>query len=119
VRDAQLRWYAGCLIVATPLGVVAATSDSPWIFLVCIGGFLTLISSFKACAVTALNLVTPNGLRGTGVAFYGATSGLFGAALGPMLIAILSQLWSRCPVQRHSFRQHLRQRQLPGLPYGR
>jgi MFS family permease len=97
VRDAQLRWYAGCLVVATPLGVVAATSDNPWIFLVCIGVFLTLISSFNACAVTALNLVTPNELRGTGVAFYGATSGLFGAALGPMLIAILSQRYFSGP----------------------
>ena len=91
VRDAQLRWYAGCLVVAAPLGIVAMTSTTPWVFLVCIGLFLTLISSYAACAATALNLVTPNELRGTGIAFWAATSGLIGAALGPMVIAIFAQ----------------------------
>jgi MFS family permease len=91
IRDAQMRWYAGCLVVATPFGIVATTSANPWVFLGCISIFLVLISSFSACATTALNLVTPNELRGTGIAFWAATSGLIGAALGPMLIALFAQ----------------------------
>jgi hypothetical protein len=61
------------------------------VFLVGIGLFLILISSINACASTALNLVTPNELRGTGNAFWAATSGLVGAASGPVLIAVFSQ----------------------------
>jgi MFS family permease len=91
VRDAQLRWYAGCLVVAAPVGIIAMTATNPWIFLGGIGLFLTLISSYSACAATALNLVTPNELRGTGIAFWAATSGLIGAALGPMMIAMFAQ----------------------------
>ena len=91
IRDAQFRWYAGCLVVATPVGIIAMTSGNPWIFIGCIAAFLTMISSFSACASTALNLVTPNELRGTGIAFWAATSGLIGAASGPMLIAIFAE----------------------------
>jgi MFS family permease len=89
-RDAQFRWYAGSLAVATPLGIIATTSASPWIFLGFIAAFLTLISCLNACAATALNLVTPNELRGTGVAFWAATSGLIGATSGPILIALIA-----------------------------
>jgi len=91
IRDAQMRWYAACLVVATPVGIVATTSSNQWVFIGCIGVFVTLISSYGACAATSLNLVTPNELRGAGIAFWAATSGMMGAALGPMLIAALSQ----------------------------
>jgi MFS family permease len=89
-RDAQFRWYAGSLALAAPIGVIATTSANPWIFLGFIGVFLTLISSLNACAATALNLVTPNELRGTGVAVWGTTSGLLGATTGPILIAMIA-----------------------------
>jgi MFS family permease len=89
-RDAQFRWYAGCLLGATPLAVVATTSSSPWIFLCFQGGFLLLIASLGACASASLNLVTPSSLRGSGIAFYAATAGLVGAAGGPVLIAFVS-----------------------------
>lgn len=89
-RDAQLLWYAGCLVVATPLGVIATTSSNPWVFVGCIWVFLTLTGSLGTCAHTALNLVTPGALRGTGVAFFSATAGLVGAGAGPLLIALVS-----------------------------
>lgn len=89
-RDAQIRWYAGCLLAATPAGVIATTSGDPWIFLGGIGLFLVLLSPLPACASAALNLVTPNELRGTGVAFFAATAGLVGAGSGPILIAAVS-----------------------------
>lgn len=89
-RDAQFRWYALALLAALPCGVIAATSDSPWVFLAGIGLFLALTSPLPACANAALNLVTPNRLRGSGIAFYSSTSGLFGLSLGPLLIAAIS-----------------------------
>lgn len=89
-RDAQFRWYAAALALATPLGLIAFTHSSPWVFLGFIGLFLTVLSPFIACANAALNLVTPNELRGTGVALFNATAGLIGAGLGPIVIAAFS-----------------------------
>jgi MFS family permease len=91
MRDAQFRWYAAALLLATPAGVIAFTAgNDPWLFLGFIWVFLVVLSPFIACANAALNLVTPNELRGTGVAFFNATAGLIGAGLGPILIAALS-----------------------------
>src|SRR3546814_11268364 len=89
IRDAQFRWYAVALLAATPLGLLAFTSSSPWLFLAFVGLFLTVLSPFIACANAALNLVTPGSLRGTGIAFFNATAGLVGAAVGPILVAAL------------------------------
>jgi MFS family permease len=89
-RDAQFRWYAACLVVATPIGIAAATSDNPWVFLGGIALFLMLLSPVSACYAAALNLVTPNELRGTGMAFFASTAGLIGMGSGPLLIAAAS-----------------------------
>lgn len=89
-RDAQLRWYAGCLLAAAPFGFIATTSGNPWVFVGCISVFLVLTSSLAACAGAALNLVTPNELRGTGFAFYALVTGVLGAGLGPVIIATVS-----------------------------
>ncbi len=89
-RDAQLRWYATCLLIAAPVGVIATTSGNPWIFLAGIGVFLVLLSPLPACYGAAMNLVTPNEMRGTGVAFFAATVGLVSVSGGPVLIAGIS-----------------------------
>ena len=88
--DAQFRWYAAALLIATPLGFFAFTSKDPWIFLGFLWLFLTVLSPFIACANAALNLATPNELRGTGIATFNASAGLIGAGVGPILIAALS-----------------------------
>ncbi len=90
-HDAQLRWYAGSLLIATPIGILATTSADPWVFLGGICAFLILLSPLPACYATALNLVTPNELRGVGVAFFSATAGLIGVGGGPILIAYLAE----------------------------
>jgi MFS family permease len=90
-RDAQMRWYAGCLILAAPLGVFATTSGNPCVFLMAIGFFLTLMLSLPPCSLTALNLVTPNQLRGTGVAVFLTVSSLIGGGAGAMLVAWFSE----------------------------
>ena len=89
-HDAQLRWYAGCMVVATPVGIIATTSGNPYIFLAGAGTFIALMATLPACSAAALNLITPNELRGTGVAFFAATAGLVGSATGPILIAAIS-----------------------------
>ncbi len=89
-RDAQIRWYAGSLLVALPFGLAATTSDNPWVFLIALGVFIALTAPLPACASAALNLVTPNELRGSGIALFAATGGLIGAATGPILIAMAS-----------------------------
>jgi MFS family permease len=91
VRDAQIRWYAGCLALATPIGIFAMTSSNPWGFVFGLGAFLMLLSPLPACASTALNLVTPNELRGSGIAFFGAVAGIIGGGSGPVLIAASAQ----------------------------
>ncbi len=89
-RDAQLRWYAGCLLVAAPTGVIATTTGNPWLFLGLIGLFAALVTPMHACAMSSLNLVTPNQLRGTGVAVYATIAGLLGGSLGTLLIPIFA-----------------------------
>lgn len=89
-RDAQFRWYAGCLLLAVPAGLIATTSDNPWVFLGGIGLFLVLVSPMPVCASAALNLVTPNELRGSGIALFSASAGLVGVSMGPILIAAVS-----------------------------
>ncbi len=90
-RDAQLRWYAACLVIATPIGIIATTSGNPWVFLGGIGALLVLLSPLPACYSASLNLVTPNELRGTGIAFFAATAGMLGLGGGPFLIALVSE----------------------------
>src|SRR5690606_36546454 len=53
-RDAQFRWYAICLVIATPLGIVATTAADPWLFLGLIGLFTALIAPQPAVAAAAL-----------------------------------------------------------------
>jgi MFS family permease len=90
-RDAQLRWYAGCLIVGTPFAIVGATSGNPWIFLGGIGIFQIMATPMPACAMTALNLVTPNELRGTGVTVFTTVAALLGTSIGSVLVPFLSK----------------------------
>ncbi len=89
-KDAQFLWYALCMLVALPFGVIGTTSDSPWVFLSCISVFMMLLSPLNAVYVSSLNLTTPNELRGAGVALYGATIGLIALSVGPILIAAFS-----------------------------
>lgn len=89
-RDAQMRWYAGCLLAAIPVGLIALTSNHVWIFVGALCVFILLTSALPTCAGAALNIVTPNELRGSGYAFFALITGIFGAGLGPVFIAGVS-----------------------------
>jgi MFS family permease len=89
-RDAQLRWYLYCVLIATPVGIVGMTSHIVWVYLGLVFCLTGLLSSLPALSMTALNIVTPNELRGTGIAVYALVTGTIGAAGGPVLIAAVS-----------------------------
>lgn len=89
-RDAQFLWYAGALVLATPIAVFMVLSDGPWGFVIGYGLFQTLLGALPAVYMSSLNLVTPNELRGAGIALYSATMGLLAMSLGPILIAAIS-----------------------------
>ena len=97
MRDGQLRWYAGALLLGTPIGIFAMLSHNPWIFVGGVGVFLVLIAPLPACANTALNLVTPNEMRGTGIALFAASGSLIGVGAGPVMIAAVSQYFFSGP----------------------
>lgn len=89
-RDAQFRWYGWSLILAVPFGIAAMQFTDPYLFLGCVSIFLVLLAPLPACYIAALNLVTPNELRGAGIAFFSGTAGLVGLAAGPLIIAFFS-----------------------------
>jgi MFS family permease len=90
-RDAQLRWYASCLLAAVPAGVIGTTSGNPGVFLTGIGIMVMLLQPLPACAYASMNLITPNELRGAGVALFNLFPGLIGSISGPVLIAAIGQ----------------------------
>jgi MFS family permease len=89
--DAPLRLFAGAALLATPLGCLAVSSDMPAVFVAALFCYFVCVQSMSPCIYTALNLVTPNALRGTGAACFNATSGLLGAGAGPLLVAMVGQ----------------------------
>jgi MFS family permease len=89
-RDAQFLWYASALVLATPVAVFMALSDNPWGFIVSYAVFQILLGALPAVYMSSLNMVTPNELRGAGIAFYTATMGLLAMSMGPILIAAIS-----------------------------
>lgn len=97
MRDAQLRWYAGALLLGTPIGIFTMLSHNPWVFVGGVGVLLILIAPLPACANTALNLVTPNEMRGTGIALFAASGSLIGVGAGPLMIAAASQYFFSGP----------------------
>lgn len=96
-HDAQLRWYAGCLVIAGPAIVIGTTSAHLGVFLAGVAALVTLLQPLPACAYSSMNLVTPNELRGAGVAFFNVTVGLVGSIAGPILIATIGEHFFKGP----------------------
>ena len=66
------------------------TSNSPWVFLAGFTLFQIMLTPLNVVYVASMNLLTPNELRGAGVAFFSATMGLVAISLGAILIAAIS-----------------------------
>jgi MFS family permease len=89
-RDAQMRYYMCSLLIATPIGITAMTSGNVWVYLSLITALAVFMAPMASLAITTLNIVTPNELRGTGAAFYALASGILAAGGGPVVIAAVS-----------------------------
>lgn len=93
-RDAQLRWFGTCLVIAGPVGVFATVSGNPWLFVGGIGLFTMVLTSLNACAMSSLSMVIPNRMRGTGVALYFTAAGLLGGSAGAVLVPLFAGWYS-------------------------
>lgn len=89
-KDAQMRYYGTSMLLAAPAGIGACLTSNLTVFVVLICVFLILIVPFTAAYIASLNLVTPNELRGTTIAFYSSTVGLVTMSLGPVSVAAAS-----------------------------
>jgi hypothetical protein len=93
-RDAQFRWFGGCLVVAGPLGVFATVSGNPWAFLGAIGLFTMVLTPLNACAMSSLSMVIPNRMRGSGVALYFTVAALLGGSAGAVLVPVFASWYT-------------------------
>jgi MFS family permease len=82
---------ASALAVSSPFGVVAFLSPSPWIFLA--GIFVVYFAAAVSLnmGATSLQLLTPPALRGRVSGLYLFCTNMFGAGLGPLIVAMLTQ----------------------------
>ena len=92
--DTNMRVLALCFAIATPFMIIGPLMPSPWLAL----GMSGIASAFMLVAApsmnSALQVITPNGMRGQVTALYLLTMTAIGGGFGPTLIAILTQyLW--------------------------
>jgi len=93
--DAALR--AVCLISLglIPLGVIAPLAPTLPLALGLTVPFVLLINGFYGVSITALQLVTPNQMRGVVSATFGLTANLIGLGLGPTSVGALTTFFFR------------------------
>lgn len=86
-HDAAFAVPAAALLISLPFFVVAYLADAPWITLACIAvGYFTM-SAMAPGSYSALPLITPSAARARVGSFYVFAIALTGAALGPFLVA--------------------------------
>ncbi|MDB5452960.1 MAG: hypothetical protein JWO33_1538, partial [Caulobacteraceae bacterium] len=91
-RDAPLRYYFFALLISTPMIIGAFLSDNIWVYLTLIS--LAKFASFVGFAVAAVQLTTPNEIRGRMSAlFTNVLLSLVGTVVGPVVPAAITQYW--------------------------
>jgi MFS family permease len=90
VRDAHMRVYMCAALLATPVAVIAVSSESPWVFLCMVTLTQICIASVASVGNATLQIVAPSNLRGRFAALYLFISILMGIGLGPSLIAAIT-----------------------------
>lgn len=86
VKDAHLRWFAGCALVAFPVGVAGMLIDSPVAFLVSFFLLNILVGPGMVISGAALQIVTPPSLRGRVSSIYLFLLILLGIGAGPSVV---------------------------------
>ena len=76
------------------LGVAAFRVSNPWIFLLLVTTIVSTLSS-AAIAATALQIITPNQMRGQVAALYILVINGIGLGLGPTLVGALTDFVMR------------------------
>jgi MFS family permease len=90
--DAHLKipFISSFAIIA--LGIVSLLMlDSSVVWLACMAGIYFITSGNVVCGSSALQIITPNRLRGRMVAIYGATSTIIGGGFGPLVVAYVTE----------------------------
>ena len=79
------------LAISVPFGIIAFLSPYPWVFL--LGASVVYFAAAVSLnmGATALQLLTPPPLRGRLSGLYLFWTNMFGACLGPLIVAILTQ----------------------------
>lgn len=89
-RDAQLRIVVLALLLLCPGLAGLALAPSPAVALACIALVSFLVPLPLALVATAVQAVTPNRMRGVVVGTYVVTNNVIGLALGPSLVALVT-----------------------------
>ncbi len=90
VRDAQMRWYAICAVIALPIGVTGMLLHTPEAFLTMFFFINFFIGPIMGIAASSLQLATPAPLRGRVSALYLFVMIMFGIGAGPSVVAALT-----------------------------
>lgn len=90
IKDAQLRWYSLCAIIAAPIAVAGMLMHTPVAFLATFFFIHVLISPSMGVAASALQIVTPPPLRGRASSFFLFVMILLGIGAGPSIVAALT-----------------------------
>ena len=90
IEDSILRVSVYSLILLIPVSIIAPLMPSPTVALSALGLGIFLFSAAMAGAPVALQLVTPNELRGQLTALFSFSSVVIGLGGGPSAVAVLT-----------------------------
>ena len=95
--DYPLRIAAWSLALTAPALLVLAVASNTWVALGSIGMVSFLVTVPLALVASALQLVTPNRMRGVLSGAYVVSTSVVGMAMGPSLIALATDYWFQDP----------------------
>ncbi len=87
VKDAHLRWFGLCTLIAAPVGVAGMLMHTPTAFFIAFFVVNLLVGPGMATAASALQIVTPPSLRGRVSSIYLFLLILLGIGAGPSIVA--------------------------------
>lgn len=90
-HDAHLRYYIFAILIGGPMTVIAFLATNVWVYYIFLCGFFFFIVPFNGVAAAAIQLTTPNRLRGRMSATYMFITNFVGFGIGPTLVAAIAQ----------------------------
>ncbi|HWW63823.1 MAG TPA: MFS transporter [Sphingomonadaceae bacterium] len=88
--DANIRIVLCANIISLPLGIISPLMPTFYLALACSLGTLFLATMSAPSLLAAMQIVTPNELRGQVNALYMFTLSVIGSGLGPIVIALMT-----------------------------